>query len=82
LIATCRTPPSRVSILSLRFTVALDSATVDLLDGARRKWNIGNYERAGTASAKEAAEVLVAVQRLRETVLRWPQERHPNLRSV
>jgi hypothetical protein len=79
--------PARVraherAILSLRFTVGLDSATVDLLDGIRRKRNVSNYERAGTASAKEAAEVLAAAQRLRETVLQWLQEHHPNLRMV
>jgi len=78
--------PARVraherAILSLRFTVALDSATVDLLDAVRRKRNISNYERAGTGSAKEAAEVLAAAQRLRETVLRWLLEHHPNLRT-
>jgi hypothetical protein len=54
---------------------------VDLLDGVRRKRNISNYERAGTASAKEATEVLAAARRLRETVLRWLQEHHPNLRT-
>ena len=69
------------AILSLRFTVALDSATIDLLDGIRRKRN-SNYERAGTASAKEAAEVLAVALTLRETVLRWLQEHHPNLRTV
>lgn len=70
------------AILSLGFTVALDSATIDLLDGIRRKRNISNYERSGTASAKEAAEVLAVAQGLRETVLRWLQEHHPNLRTV
>lgn len=70
------------AILSLRFTVAVDSRTIDLLDGVRRKRNVSSYERAGTASAEEASEVSAAAQALRTAVLTWLRERHPDLLST
>jgi hypothetical protein len=67
------------AILSLHFTVDVDSKIIDLLDGVRRKRNLSTYERAGTASAEEASEVCAAVGALRTTVLTWLRERHPDL---
>jgi hypothetical protein len=67
------------AILSLRYTVVLDSPTVDLLDGVQRKRNISNYERAGAASSNEAAEVLAAAHKLREMILMWLREQHQDL---
>lgn len=59
------------AILSLRETVGVPPATVDLLDAVRRKRNQSNYERAGTTSAAEAAELHTAVTELRRDVVRW-----------
>jgi hypothetical protein len=47
------------AILSLRLTVGASPATVDLLDAVRRRRNQINYQRAGTTSAAEAAELSV-----------------------
>jgi len=55
---------------------------VDTLDGVRRKRNLGNYERAGTASAGEAQEVYAIATKLREHVLAWLRRQHPDLYQV
>ncbi|MGH7702082.1 MAG: hypothetical protein ACREMO_03250 [Gemmatimonadales bacterium] len=67
------------TILSLGFTVALSQDAIDVLDGVRRKRNISNYERAGTASASEAFEVLALAQDLRRCVQEWLETHHPGL---
>jgi len=67
------------AILSLRETVGVSSATVDLLDAVRRKRNQSNYERAGTTSAAEAAELHNAVAELRREVVRWLKKNHRGL---
>jgi hypothetical protein len=64
------------TILSLRMTVAIPQATVDLFDAVRRKRNQVNYERAGTTSTAEAAELHEAVTALRGHVVRWLRKRH------
>ena len=67
------------TILSLRHTVALDQASVDTLDSARRKRNASSYERAGTASPSEAAEIHELAVTLRATVMAWLERNHPQL---
>jgi hypothetical protein len=67
------------AILSLRFTICTDAQVVDTIDAVRRKRNISNYERAGTTSASEAHEMYQIAMELRERVLAWLQERHPEL---
>lgn len=67
------------TIQSLRYTVALDPSLVDTLDGIRRKRNVSNYERAGTASSSEAAEVYEIASELRVTVMQWLERHHPAL---
>ena len=67
------------TILALRYTVELEQSTIDTLDGVRRKRNISNYERAGTASSSEAAEVYEIASDLRAKVVRWLEEEHPAL---
>lgn len=69
------------SILSLRFTVGLDADLVDVIDAVRRKRNVSNYERAGTASDTEAREMYAIAAALRTTVLRWLSATHPRLYS-
>ena len=64
------------AILSLRETVGVPPTTVDLLDAVRRKRNQSNYERAGTTSAAEAAELYKAVTELRRDVVRWLKKNH------
>jgi hypothetical protein len=67
------------TIQSLKHTVLLDQATVDTLDGVRRKRNISNYERAGSASSSEAAEVYEIAAELRTAVIKWLEKNHPSL---
>lgn len=70
------------AILSLRLTIGADTNLVDTIDGVRRKRNIGNYERAGIASPSEAQEMYTIAQALRNRVLSWLKERHPDLYST
>ena len=67
------------AIQSLRLTIAADPRLVDTLDGVRRKRNLINYERAGTTSPSEANEVYRLATRLREDVVKWMVDRHPDL---
>lgn len=67
------------AILSLRYTVGVDGATVNLLDTIRRKRNQINYERAGTTSSAEANELHEIVTSLRGDVFRWLRKNHPRL---
>ena len=67
------------TIQSLRLTIAADARLVDTLDGVRRKRNLGTYERAGTTSPSEADEVYRLAIRLREDVVKWLADGHPNL---
>jgi hypothetical protein len=67
------------AILSLRETVGVSAGTVDLLDAVRRKRNRGNYERAGTTSAGEAAELHRVVTELRRDVVQWLKKTHRGL---
>ena len=67
------------AILSLRFTVELEKDHIAVLDGVRRKRNIANYERAGTASAGEAEEVFQLACDLRTRVMEWLKRNHPHL---
>jgi len=64
---------------SLKFTVDLDAGTVATLQTIRRKRNIGQYERPGSASEKEALEARRLAVELRSRVLAWLREHHPEL---
>ena len=67
------------AIQSLRFTVELEQDHIAVLDGVRRKRNVANYERAGTASAREAEEIFQLAHDLRTRVLEWLERHHPHL---
>lgn len=67
------------AILSLRHTVGVPQARVDLLDAVRRKRNQMNYERAGMTSDSEAAELHQVVVEMREKVVRWIKQHHNDL---
>jgi hypothetical protein len=66
-------------IQSLKFTIGLDSASIDLFDSFRKKRNIGGYERAGTVSEQEAKEIVTLAQKLRKDVEEWLHAYHPEL---
>ena len=68
-------------IRSLEFTIGADKDLVMELDGFRKKRNISDYERAGQVSDGEAADMLSLALKLKEDVLRWFSEEHPELFS-
>lgn len=68
-------------IQSLALTVGADRALVAQLEQFRKKRNIGGYERAGTVSDQEAAEMIDLARRLRRNVEEWLQAEHLDLLS-
>lgn len=60
-------------------TLGLDAATVQQLDGFRKKRNVSAYDRIGTVSDQEADEVAALAKRLRADVEQWLRARHPHL---
>jgi hypothetical protein len=64
------------TIQSLRYTVGIPQARIDLVDAVRRKRNLINYEHAGTTSDSEAAEFHSAVIALRGDVIDWLRRKH------
>jgi len=66
-------------IQSLKLTLKLDDTLIKLLDDFRRKRNISDYERAGTVSEQEAAEMLELARNLRTKVAEWLRNKHPVL---
>jgi hypothetical protein len=68
-----------VTIQSLAITIGADPAIVRRLDAFRKKRNIGDYERAGSTSVKEAAELRDLARKLRTAVHEWLNGHHPDL---
>ena len=66
-------------IQSLAKTVALDGPAVAVLDAFRKKRNLSGYERAGLISDIEAEEMAQLAEQLREMIVHWMKEKHPNL---
>lgn len=67
------------AIASLRLTIGANPESITVLDGIRKKRNRIVYEGTGFASDTEAKEVLELADRLRQAVLAWLRERHPEL---
>lgn len=55
------------------------SKTTDRLEAARRKRNIGIYERAGVVSEGEAGEMLSLAKSLRRRIEEYLRQSHPEL---
>lgn len=51
----------------------------DFLDSCRSKRNVVEYDRIGAVSAAELGDLVELVKELREEVLQWLRERHPEL---
>lgn len=66
-------------IQSLELTIEADEDLVGALDGFRKKRNIGDYERAGTVSDKEADEMEKLAIILSKKVRIWLKDKHPSL---
>ncbi|NQU23917.1 MAG: hypothetical protein HQ567_21755 [Candidatus Nealsonbacteria bacterium] len=67
------------AIQSLTDTLGTDGRTIAQLDALRKKRNISDYERAGSVSDVEAAEMASLATKLREDLLRWLRSEHPKL---
>jgi hypothetical protein len=66
-------------IQSLDLTIDADEELVTALDGFRKKRNVGDYERAGTISDKEADEMEKLAVQVSKMVRAWLKEHHSNL---
>ena len=66
-------------IQSLEHTLQPDAGLIDTLEAFRKKRNIGNYERAGVISDKEAKEMFKLAKLLRGQVETWLRKHHPEL---
>ena len=68
------------TIECLSFTVGLDSVDVDFLDLCRRKRHSNVYDQVGAVSDQEAEEMISFAVRLRQTVVTWLHDHHPELK--
>jgi hypothetical protein len=55
------------------------NADVEYLELCRKKRNVIEYDAAGTTTAREADELVAFALELREAVVGWLRERHPEL---
>lgn len=66
-------------IQSLGLTLCADDNEVRRLDAFRKKRNICDYERAGSASSAEADEIAALARDLRKRVADWLRMNYPHL---
>jgi hypothetical protein len=66
-------------IQALALTIGWDAASVETLDGFRKKRNVSSYERAGQVSDRTAREAELLAVRLRVEVAAWLRRTHPEL---
>lgn len=67
------------TIQSLAHTIGANPDLVGQLDAFRKKRNQADYERAGSASKQEAAEMLALATKLRASVEKWIRKEHPEI---
>ena len=66
-------------IQSLRETIGTDASDLATFDAFRKKRNIGDYERSGLVSEKEAEEIAMLAGQLRQDVQKWLRKNHSHL---
>ena len=66
-------------IQSLGLTIGADAKLVAKLDAFRKKRNIGDYERSGLVSEKEANEIAILARQLRKEVEKWLRKSYSDL---
>jgi hypothetical protein len=64
---------------SLKYTIRLDTATLDYLDVCRKKRHQGVYEDVGVVSDGELKAILALAQTLGQRVTEWIKKEHPTL---
>jgi len=67
------------TIQSLRFTLKADPLTILKIVAIQKKRNVGEYERAGTVSEREAQDALDLAKTVCEQVREWLQVKHRRL---
>jgi len=67
------------AVQSLAFTLGLDPDTIEKFNRFRRKRNIADYERAGTVSEGELAEMVELADDLRTRLVAWLRQNHAEL---
>lgn len=70
------------TIHSLAHTIGADAKLIARFDAFRKKRNVGDYERAGATSPKEAEEMRALARQLGGTVRKWLETAHPDLVKV
>jgi hypothetical protein len=68
-------------IQSLRFTMNMDGEVIAMLDHFRKKRNMSDYELSGQVNEGEANEMLELAKSLRDMVVEWLLQYHPELVS-
>jgi hypothetical protein len=63
----------------LRFTINPTSDIIASLEAISRKRAIVSYDAAGTITESEVAEATILAEELREGLLAWLREEHPEL---
>jgi len=66
-------------IQSLAHTIGTSPVLIAQLDQFRKKRNVGSYDRTGSASDQEAAEMISLAQRLRKDIEDWLRVHHSRL---
>jgi len=64
---------------SLRHTVEAPGQDVDLLQRMKKKRHVSDYEVAGAVSEREVVEMQELAARIRDLVVGWLREQHPDL---
>ena len=68
-----------LTLQSSAYTFGADAKLAARLDAFRKKRNVGDYERAGLTSAKEASELREIAKDLRDRVRSWIRQSRPEL---
>ena len=66
-------------VQSLEFTAKAERTRVNELDGFRKKRNLTEYDRAGTVSEREAAEMAELAGKIQAMIVEWLRAEHPDL---
>ena len=68
-----------VTLQSSAHTIGADAKLVGRLDAFRKKRNVGDYERVGLTSPKEANELRQIAKDLRDRIRSWIEKSRPEL---
>jgi len=71
-----------LTLQSAAYTIGADAKLVTRLDAFRKKRNVGDYERVGSTSQKEADELREIAKNLCDRVRSWIQQSHPEFISA